>query len=412
VRHRPKYNLPGKKRTPPAWWTWFATGLCLGLLGWLLWKFIDSGAQKRPPKQNTGAAQYQGAVKPAKPGPSESVRKEEAPPARLPPASTVVSNGQAAARESVRVSTNPPASTNVVGEVSPLRSPSNVFPRPPETPLEAQVALARLNLSPGSIDGNMGPQTRAALRAFQNRMGLPETGQLDDLTRSRLILGRNPLCVYLITAEDLARLQPLDTTWLGKSRQTALEFESLPELLGELSRASPTLIRRLNPEVRWREARPGTAVELPDILGTEPVGKAGFVTIRLRDRVLQAVDGEGLLVAHFPCSIASRVEKRPVGELRVQVIVPNPNYTFDPDVFPESEEGRRLGRKLILPPGPNNPVGVAWIGLDRPGYGIHGTPNPEQVGRTESHGCFRLANWNAALLLRMAWIGMPVRVEP
>ena len=81
-------------------------------------------------------------------------------------------------------------------------------------------------------------------------------------------------------------------------------------------------------------------------------------------------------------------------------------------VFPESPEARELKTKLVLPPGPNNPMGVAWISLDKPGYGIHGTPSPEQVGRTESHGCFRLANWNAEYLLKLAWVGMPVYVEP
>jgi lipoprotein-anchoring transpeptidase ErfK/SrfK len=81
-------------------------------------------------------------------------------------------------------------------------------------------------------------------------------------------------------------------------------------------------------------------------------------------------------------------------------------------VFPESPEAQAIGRKLILQPGPNNPVGVAWIGLDKPGYGMHGTPGPEQVGRTESHGCFRLANWDAEYLVKLVWIGMPVTVVP
>jgi len=71
-----------------------------------------------------------------------------------------------------------------------------------------------------------------------------------------------------------------------------------------------------------------------------------------------------------------------------------------------------LNRKLIVPPGPNNPVGTVWIGLDKPGYGIHGTPRPEQVGRAESHGCFRLANWNAEYFSQLAWVGMPVYVDP
>ena len=101
-----------------------------------------------------------------------------------------------------------------------------------------------------------------------------------------------------------------------------------------------------------------------------------------------------------------------MGELSVVVIAPNPDYMFSPENFPESAEARELKTKLKLQPGPNNPVGTAWIGLNLPGYGIHGTPKPEDVGRTESHGCFRLANWNAEYLLRLVTVGLPVRVEP
>ena len=106
------------------------------------------------------------------------------------------------------------------------------------------------------------------------------------------------------------------------------------------------------------------------------------------------------------------MEKRPSGDLKITVVVRDPNYTFDPEVFPESDEAKQLGRKLIIPPGPNNPVGRAWIGLSLSGYGIHGTPDPEKVGRTESHGCFRLANWDALTLLDLVTVGMTVSVEP
>ena len=138
-----------------------------------------------------------------------------------------------------------------------------------------------------------------------------------------------------------------------------------------------------------------------------------MVRISIGARVLQAFDADTNLLAHFPCSIAARVEKRPVGEtLSVVVMAANPNYTFDPEVFPESAEARQLGRKLVLQPGPNNPVGTVWIGLDKPGYGVHGTPRPEDVGRTESHGCFRLANWNAEHLFKLVTIGTPVQIDP
>jgi lipoprotein-anchoring transpeptidase ErfK/SrfK len=98
--------------------------------------------------------------------------------------------------------------------------------------------------------------------------------------------------------------------------------------------------------------------------------------------------------------------------LQITVVIRDPNYTFDPELYPESEEAKEIGRKLIIPPGPNNPVGRAWIGLNLPGYGIHGTPDPERVGRTESHGCFRLANWDAVALASLVSTGVPVIVEP
>jgi len=290
--------------------------------------------------------------------------------------------------------------------------PSGVFPRPAQNVFEAQLALARQGISSGSLDGTIGPQTRAALRAFQQKEHLDVTGELDAATQERLVLATPPYTNYMVTANDLARLQPLSRTWLGKSQQTALDYETILELIAEKSHAHPNLIRQLNPSIDWSNVVAGMTVELPDVAYADAGAKAAFVTVSLSGKVLEAFDANTNLLAHFPCSIARRVEKRPIGELQVAVIAPNPNYTFDPEVFPESAEGRELNRKLVLPPGPNNPVGVAWIGLDKPGYGIHGTPNPEQVGRTESHGCFRLANWNAEYLLKLVWVGMPVYVEP
>jgi lipoprotein-anchoring transpeptidase ErfK/SrfK len=288
----------------------------------------------------------------------------------------------------------------------------DTYPRPVTNVFEAQVVLVRHALSPGSIDGNIGPQTRAALSAFQSIEGLPVTGHLDPDTKARLMLEQPALTNFTVEAADVARLQPVSQTWLGKSQQSGLEFETVTELVAEKFLASPKFIRALNLRVNWESVPPGTVLVVPNAAYPEPPTKAAFLRISLTERCLDAFDSETNLLLHFPCSIAQKVEKRPNGELYVSVIIPDPNYTFDPELFPESEEGRQLGRKLILPPGPNNPVGVAWIGLDRPGYGIHGTPQPEQVGRTESHGCFRLANWNAAYLLRLVKVGTPVHVLP
>lgn len=293
-----------------------------------------------------------------------------------------------------------------------INSRPNEFPRAPQNILEAQIVLARRGFSSGSIDGVNGAQTQAALRAWQQTRRLAGTGELDAATRATLLLELPPLGNYVITSNELARLQPLKATWLGKSLQTALDYETILELVAERGQASPNLLRRLNPGVNWTNVAPGTEIRLPEVNYPVARTKAAFVHISLREKRLQAYDAETNLLVHFPCSIAARLEKRPAGELRVVAVAPNPDYTFNPEVFPESAEAQQLKTKLILPPGPNNPVGTAWISLDKPGYGIHGTPSPEQVGRTESHGCFRLANWNAEYLLQLVTIGLPVYVEP
>ena len=278
--------------------------------------------------------------------------------------------------------------------------------------LEAQVELARRGFSCGSIDGVRGAQSAAALSAFQRNEGLRETGLLDPATTAALRLTAPAMTRHIFSGEELAQFQPVADTWVGKSEQSAMAYASALEFVAERYHASPKFISKRNPGIDWDEILPGTIVEVPAVDVFYPPTKASLLHVRLAEHVLEATDETGRIIAHFPVSIARNVEKRPVGELHVTVVIPNPNYTFDPEVFPESEEAQQLGRKLIIPPGPNNPVGLAWIGLDRSGYGIHGTPEPEKVGRTESHGCFRLANWDAQALLRLAWVGLPVIVEP
>lgn len=285
-------------------------------------------------------------------------------------------------------------------------------PRPVQSWVEVQIELHRRGFSSGSIDGVRGPQSAAALAAFQRQAGLPETGDLDRTTGEALLLTAPALTTDRLTAEEMARLAPVPTTWLGKSERSRLTHATALEMIAEHHRSSPRYIQQLNPSLDWEQLLPGADIIVPAVDRVILEQKAAEVHIHLAERYLEVFNEDGALFAHFPVSIARHAEKRPVGKLSVTVVIPDPDYTFDPAVFPESAEAQELGRKLILPPGPNNPVGVAWIGLDRPGYGIHGTPDPEKVGRTESHGCFRLANWDARTLLALAWVGMPVYVDP
>ena len=370
--------------------------LLLGIvacIGWLWW--LQEHPAKTPKRHPAPVAQTK-KLPPAAPNspvvvPPVPVEKKVEPPPEIlrPPPPVVLSNA--------------PVAVPAV--------PAD-FPRLAKSVLEAQIALARRAISPGSIDGAIGSQTRAALAAFQRSEKLIQSRAPDTNTLSRLTLEAPLLTDCTVTTNDLARLQPLGTTWLAKSQQSALDYETILELVAEKAHAHPVLIEKLNPAVDWNNVAAGAVLKIPDVVYPEPDEKAAFVIIHLSEKFMEAFGSESNLLAHFPCSIAAKVEKRPVGELHVVVIAPNPNYTVNPELFPESAELQALGHKLVLPPGPNNPVGLAWIGLDKPGYGMHGTPSPEQIGHTESHGCFRLANWDAEYLVKLVWVGMPVEVVP
>ncbi len=276
--------------------------------------------------------------------------------------------------------------------------------------LSMQVSLDRQGFSPGVIDGRWGRQTRAALIAWQLAHGLPPTAETDPLHQP-VALPRQVLYTnYTVTAADLAALGPCPTDWLARSKLPAMPHETLLEAVAEKFHCREWLLSNLNPQIAdWANVAADTVLKVPNITPL-PLPQAARVQISLTQKFIRAFDATGRIIAHFPCSIAARQEKRPVGTLTVVNVVFHPNYTFDPAVFPELDEAQRGYGKLIVPPGPNNPVGTAWIGLNLPGYGIHGTPHPDDIGRTESHGCFRLANWNAERLASMVAIGTTVEV--
>ena len=281
--------------------------------------------------------------------------------------------------------------------------------RADDATLSLQVTLDRLGFSPGMIDGRSGPQTRSAFMAWQTANEMPVTGG----TTGPCALAELPAGVLFtnvtVSAEDLAQLGPAPKDWLERSKLPRMACETVKELLAERFHCRETLIQRLNPEVTNWVA--GVSVRLPNTLSeVAPVRKAAKVRVFLVEKFIRAYDETGKVIAHFPCSIAAKEEKRPVGTLTVVNVALNPNYTFDPVNFPELDEQQKGYGKLVVPPGANNPVGTAWIGLSKAGYGIHGTPHPEDIGRTESHGCFRLANWNAERLARMVALGTPVEV--
>lgn len=272
-----------------------------------------------------------------------------------------------------------------------------------------QVFLDRANFSPGTLDGRWGPQTRRALVAWQSSAGLPPTGEMDERVREQLPPLEDAFTTHLVSEDEHSALRPAATGWLERSAMDHLGYSTILEAVAERYHSSERAIRAWNPSAEWPNPPAGTSLRVPQVRPVERV-RAAKIEIHLAAKTLTAFDETRRVIAFFPCSIARQVAKRPVGELHIVNAAEHPNYTFDPALFVEDPAAAAIGRKLIIPPGPNNPVGVAWLSLDRPGYGIHGTPAPEDIGRTESHGCFRLANWNASKLLSMISIGTPVFV--
>jgi lipoprotein-anchoring transpeptidase ErfK/SrfK len=279
-----------------------------------------------------------------------------------------------------------------------------------KTILAVQTLLDRANFSCNCIDGRFGSKTRAALAAWQGAQGLMASGFLDEATLAALGDLRRAFATHTVTTNDYAGLAPVPETWRGKAEAPTLACETILEMLAEKHHASEAALEQLNPAAAWPNPPVGSFLTVPAGGGRLP-NLIARMTISLADRQVSVYDEDGRLLGLFPCSIAKEAAKRPVGELKVTRCAKDPVFVFDPAVFVESEEARTMTSKLIIPPGPNNPVGTAWIGLNLPGYGLHGTPHPEDIGETESHGCFRLANWNARKILSAISLGTPVLVQ-
>lgn len=279
------------------------------------------------------------------------------------------------------------------------------------TILAVQTFLDRQNYSCNCIDGKVGTRTKQAVRAWQGENGQDQTGELTPELLAQVGAAEQYFTMHTVSADEASALTEVPETWAARAASTRLGFRTILETLAEKYHVSEGTLRALNPDVSWPNPPEGTRITAPNPLPAAVV-RAARATIRLGVKTVFLHDAEDRLIAVFPCSIAAKVEKRPVGDLKIVKAAADPEYLFDPALFREDPEAQTIAGKRMIAAGPNNPVGVAWVSLDRPGYGIHGTPHPEDIGKTESHGCFRLANWNARRFLNMVSVGMPVRVEP
>ncbi len=317
---------------------------------------------------------------------------------------------------------------------APVRKPTvPAAPTPTPTPpalspddtTRLQIFLERENFAPGKLDGRPGEFTRKAVAryALATHRELPPPGPalLAALPAVRAV---QPYARYTVTADDAAQVGPIPEDRAAQGRLKTLPYTAVLELLGERFHAEQDFLRRLNPGRNLDRLAPGDVVRVPNVteplyVGRIPVGKDGHtltprpefrprvVMVYTKEKMLDVLE-DGQLLASFPITPGSTTLPAPPGTWKIETMNSLPFFRYDESML---EHGVRSTEFVNLPPGPNSPVGVLWMGLDKSGIGLHGTNNPETIGRAASHGCIRLANWDAVKLSQMLTVGVTVHID-
>jgi lipoprotein-anchoring transpeptidase ErfK/SrfK len=275
-------------------------------------------------------------------------------------------------------------------------------PKASTTMLATQVLLDRAGYSPGEIDGAGGRNTQNAIAAFERDK---KTTIADALATQ----SEPPTISYTISAEDAATefTPDIPEDMMEKAKLKKLGFASLVEMLGERFHASPALLKQLNPTAKFVA---GEEITVPntEIVSTLEAKAIPNIVVRVSKSksTLTVTDQSGGTLMHAPVTSGSEHDPLPIGSWTVTAVARNPSFNYNPDLFWDAEPSHA---KAKIAPGPNGPVGVVWIDISKPHYGLHGTPEPGTVGHTSSHGCVRMTNWDALKLAAM--VGKGTKVE-
>ena len=286
--------------------------------------------------------------------------------------------------------------------------------------IRLEIFLDAHSFGPGKIDGRAGEFVGLALSRYQMAQGKdPQSGQVDPDLQEELKKLEPVYIGYTFTQADrdwIGRV-PRQPAALAKMKKAL--YQSPLDFVAERFHSDQSLIRKLNPKIKFDQLKPGTVIQVPNVPPFQietinPVPDAPLrpefsqrtIKVDTKARMLDLNDGDRLLAA-FPITPGSQRLPAPVGSWKIVKVTILPNFRWDEAML---QHGRRSGHYYLIPPGPRNPVGIVWIGLNKTGIGIHGTDNPETIGRSASHGCIRLANWDAIRLAAEVTTGMTVEI--
>src|SRR6266403_82361 len=269
------------------------------------------------------------------------------------------------------------------------------------------------DFGPGKIDGRMGEFFRKALISYKHAHAMPKTGAVD-----QWMLDQVPVTytTYTIKEEDLKQIGDVPGSHAEQAKLKWLPYTSLLEFVAERFHSAQSYIQKLNPGKKWEHLQPGETLKVPNVLPFEvekftegklpenPAFASRKVFVDTYEHLLEVFDHDQL-VCVFPITPGSKTLPAPVGTWKILGVTVWPWFRYDEGML---NHGVRTQNYYNLPPGPNNLVGVLWMGLNKPGIGIHGTNNPETIGRAASHGCIRLANWDAARVKELVSVGNTV----
>lgn len=382
--------------------------IALNLCGLLSLGSICAFAQGPTPQASTDASPY--------PAPAPSLET----PA---PKATAVASPSA---DQPSPSPAPEAAPSAAASATP--SPSAAPGEPPvakakpvderEIMVQLQIFLDQQLFGPGKIDGRGKLFTAQALDRYQKAHGLPVTAMIDENIPLDSVY---PVyTTYQIKKEDLKYVGDLPGKPAEQAKKKYMPYPSLHQMVAERYHTDPDFLVKINPGLNLEKLKPGDVVRVPNVepfkiedlvenpkLPAHPEFKDRVITVDTRNRMLDLTEGDKLL-ASFPITPGSEKLPAPKGTWKILGICELPTFRWDQSVL---EHGVRSKDFHMIPIGPRNPVGVMWMGLNKPGIGIHGTNSPWNIGRSGSHGCIRVANWDVIRLSSMVSEGMKVIIK-